>query len=105
MAIPVAAIVEGITTLLNTAGIWVTKQKADKTEAKRQDLGRDVAQLQAELQKQTEFIASLTKQVQALAVQVQKQEAASDKLKAHAVFNFGMSILLLMTMLWMIVHR
>ena len=105
MVIPIAAIIEAITTLANTAGLWVTKQQADKTEEKRKDLGKEVSDMQVAFEKQAAFIDSLIQQVRALALQVQKQEAVITQLRILTFLLMGISVLLFATVLWMETHR
>ena len=105
MAIPIAAIVETITTLANAVGLWVTKQKADKTEEKREDLGQEVSDMQVAFEKQAAFVAFLTQQIQALAIQVQKQDAILLHLRTLTFLSLGVSVLLFAAILWMELHR
>ncbi len=103
--LPIIPIVEAISALATTAGFWVTKQKADKTEEKNRDLAKEVSELQVELQKQTAFIASLTQQLQALAVQVQKQDAVIVQLRGLTFLSLALSVLLFASVLWIELHR
>ena len=105
MVIPIVPIVEAITTLATTVGLWITKQKADKTEEKRKDLGKEVSDLQVAVEKQTAFMDSLIQQVRALALQVQKQEANIAQLRILTFLSLGVSVLLFATVLWMEMHR
>jgi hypothetical protein len=101
MVIPIGPIVEAITTLANAVGLWITKQKADRTEEKRKDLGKEVSDMQVAFEKQTVFIDSLIQQVRALALQVQKQEAVITQLRILTFLSLGISVLLFATVLWM----
>ena len=105
MVIPIGPIVEAITTLANAVGLWITKQKADRTEEKRKDLGKEVSDMQVAFEKQTVFIDSLIQQVRALALQVQKQEAVITQLRILTFLSLGISALLFTTVLWMEMHR
>jgi hypothetical protein len=105
MVLPIVPIVEAVTTLATTVGLWITKQKADRTEEKRKDLGKEVSDLQVAFEKQAAFIDSLIQQVRALALQVQKQEAVITQLRILTFLSLGISALLFTTVLWMEMHR
>jgi peptidoglycan hydrolase CwlO-like protein len=101
MALPLAAILKTLTTLGSAIGLYVAQKKEEKIEGKRNDTGKIISELQADLQKQTAFIESLTKQVEALVLQVQKQDEEQARLKVMTFIALGLSLVIAVAVIWM----
>jgi septal ring factor EnvC (AmiA/AmiB activator) len=98
MGLPIVPVLGAVTTLAVAVRDYLLARKA--AVEKKTDAGKELAELQSDLRKQADFIAKLTEQVEALAVEVASQQKSLRRLKLFTCFAVAVAAVLIAVLFW-----